>query len=128
VARDYIERHLHDPRLASGRVAAVLGVSVRHLGRIFEPAGVTPARYITERRLQRAHQQLTGGSAAGTTIADIAYRWGFSSQAHFTRLFRARFGRTPTDARAAARAPRRDRGPGRTGHPALIGRPARARK
>lgn len=101
VARDYIERHLHDPRLASGRVAAALGVSVRHLGRIFEPAGVTPARYITERRLQRAHQQLTGGSAAGTTIADIAYRWGFSSQAHFTRLFRARFGRTPTDARAA---------------------------
>jgi AraC-like DNA-binding protein len=53
-----------------------------------------------QRRLQRAHQQVTGGSAAGTTIADIAYRCGFSSQAHFTRLFRARFGRTPTGARA----------------------------
>lgn len=103
VAKDHIERHLHDPRLDPGRVAGVLGVSVRHLGRIFEPTGTTPSRYITERRLQRAREQLVSGAAAGATIADIAYRWGFSSQAHFARLFRARFGCTPTEARAQAR-------------------------
>ncbi|MBO2464879.1 helix-turn-helix domain-containing protein [Actinomadura violacea] len=101
VAGDYIERHLHDASLSPGEVARVLGVSVRHLGRIFEAAGTTPSRHILERRLQRAHTELTGGGMpARTTIADVAHRWGFASQAHFTRHFRARFGTTPSEARA----------------------------
>lgn len=100
VAEDYIERHLHDACLTPGQVAGVMGVSVRHLGRIFEAAGTTPSRHILERRLQRAHDELASPDAAATTIADVAYRWGFSSQAHFARLFRTRFGRTPTEARA----------------------------
>ncbi|GLZ15604.1 transcriptional regulator [Actinomadura sp. NBRC 104425] len=100
VAEDYIERHLHDPRLTPSQIAGVLGVSVRHLGRVFEPTGTTPSRYITERRLRRAYEQLTGSDTAGTTIADVAYRWGFSSQAHFARLFRTRYGCTPSEARA----------------------------
>ncbi|WUH97945.1 helix-turn-helix domain-containing protein [Spirillospora sp. NBC_00431] len=103
VAEDYIDRHLHDACLTPGQVAGVMGVSVRHLGRIFESAGTTPSRHILERRLQRAHDDLTAPGAAGTTIADIAYRWGFSSQAHFARHFRARFGRTPTETRATPR-------------------------
>ncbi|MFD0902112.1 helix-turn-helix domain-containing protein [Actinomadura sediminis] len=102
LAQDHIERNLHDPGLTPGRVAAVLGVSARHLGRIFESAGTTPSRHILERRLQRAHGELTGPGAAGRTIADVAYRWGFSSQAHFARAFRARFGRTPSETRAFA--------------------------
>ncbi|MES9603980.1 helix-turn-helix domain-containing protein [Actinomadura sp. NPDC000929] len=81
----------------------MLGVSVRHLGRIFETAGTTPARHILERRLQRARDELASPAAARTTIADVAYRWGFSSQAHFARRFRARFGLTPSEARAASR-------------------------
>ncbi|GAA4241555.1 helix-turn-helix domain-containing protein [Actinomadura meridiana] len=104
VAEDYIERHLHDPCLTPGQVAGVMGVSVRHLGRIFESAGSTPARHILERRLQHAHDDLTAPGAADTTIADIAYRRGFSSQAHFARHFRARFGRTPSETRAGGTA------------------------
>ncbi|WP_043633445.1 helix-turn-helix domain-containing protein [Nonomuraea candida] len=100
VAEDYIERHLHDPCLGAAQVAGVMGVSVRHLARIFEPSGTTPARHIMERRLTRAYEALTGPGAAATTIADVAHRWGFSSQAHFARLFRARFGLTPSEARA----------------------------
>ncbi|MGW1674133.1 helix-turn-helix domain-containing protein [Streptomyces sp. NPDC002324] len=101
VAQDYIDRHLHDPALASAQVAGVMGISVRHLGRIFEPTGRSPARHITERRLTGAHRELTGPGAEETTIADVAHRWGFSSQAHFARLFRSRFGLTPSEARAA---------------------------
>ncbi|MFC4056357.1 helix-turn-helix domain-containing protein [Actinomadura syzygii] len=100
VAKDYIERHLHDICLTPGQVAGVMAVSSRHLGRIFESAGTTPAKYILERRLQRAHDELTAPGAADTTIADVAYRWGFSSQALFARHFRARFGRTPSETRA----------------------------
>ena len=116
VAKDYIDRHLHDPALTPGQVAGVMGVSARHLGRIFEAAGTTPSRHILERRLQRAHADLTAPGASGTTIADVAYRWGFSSQSHFARHFRARFGRTASEARAdglSGPGSRADGSPGR---------------
>ncbi|MFC6672241.1 helix-turn-helix domain-containing protein [Marinobacterium aestuariivivens] len=35
--------------------------------------------------------------------AEIAYRWGFADQAQFCRAFKARFGCTAREARAAAR-------------------------
>ncbi|MET7736780.1 helix-turn-helix domain-containing protein [Streptomyces sp. NPDC005402] len=102
VAEDYIDRHLHDPGLGAAQVAGVMDISVRHLGRIFELTGTSPARHIVERRLVRAYQELTGPGARETRIADVAHRWGFSSQAHFARLFRSRFGLTPSEARAEA--------------------------
>ncbi|MCX4862018.1 helix-turn-helix domain-containing protein [Streptomyces canus] len=102
VAEDYIDRHLHDPGLGAPQVAGVMGISVRHLGRIFESTGRSPARHITERRLVEAHRELTRPGAQETRIADVAHRWGFSSQAHFARLFRSRFGLTPSEARAEA--------------------------
>ncbi len=103
-AKEHIERRLHDPRLDAAEVAGVLGISVRHLARAFETAGTTPTRHILERRLQRANAQLTAPRAEETRIADVAYRWGFSSQAHFARAFHHRFGRTPSEARSGAAA------------------------
>jgi AraC-like DNA-binding protein len=97
VAKDYIDRNLHDPGLSTRRVADSLGISVRHLSRVFKPEGLTPARYILDRRLTRA--QLRDPASHRTTIADIAHRWGFTSQAHFTRTFRGRFDQTPGEAR-----------------------------
>jgi AraC-like DNA-binding protein len=37
------------------------------------------------------------------SIAEIAYQWGYGDQAQFSRNYRSRFGRTPSDARAACR-------------------------
>ncbi|WP_371583642.1 helix-turn-helix domain-containing protein [Streptomyces sp. NBC_01314] len=102
VAEDYMDRHLHDPGLGAAQVAGVMGISVRHLGRIFESTGRSPARHITERRLVGAHRELTGPGGRETRIADVAHRWGFSSQAHFARLFRSRFDLTPSEARTEA--------------------------
>ncbi|MFJ4206620.1 helix-turn-helix domain-containing protein [Streptomyces sviceus] len=102
VAESYIDRHLHDPGLGPAQVAGFMGISVRHLGRIFESTGRTPARHITERRLVEAHQELIGPGARETKISDVAHRWGFSSQAHFARLFRSRFDITASEARAEA--------------------------
>ncbi|MFI7705405.1 hypothetical protein [Nonomuraea sp. NPDC049480] len=63
VAEDYIERQLHDPCLGAAQVAGVLGISVRHLARIFGSTGRSPTRHIMERRLVRAHRELTGPGA-----------------------------------------------------------------
>jgi AraC-like DNA-binding protein len=99
VAKDYVERHLADPGLSAGRVAEAIGVSSRHLSRVFRPTGVSPARHILERRLDSAGEELADPRLGHLTIADVAHRWGFTSQAHFTRVFRSRFGRTPGEAR-----------------------------
>ncbi|MFJ8113597.1 helix-turn-helix domain-containing protein [Streptomyces sp. NPDC096132] len=102
MARDHIDRHLSDPGLSAERVAEALGVSPRHLSRIFQHSGVTPARHILDRRLARAREQLTDPVSRHLTIAAIAHHWGFASQAHFTRVFRDHFGHTPGEVRSGA--------------------------
>lgn len=99
LARDYIERHLSDPGLSAERVAEAVGVSARHLSRVFREAGVGPARHILDRRLAEARDELADPGRGHLTVADIAHRWGFASQAHFTRVFRARYDRTPGETR-----------------------------
>lgn len=108
LARDHIDRHLADPRLCAAHVAAALGISTRQLSRDFRRAGLSPSRHILERRLERARQQLSDPASARLTVADIAHRWGFASQPHFTRVFREHFGRTPGE----LRPPRPARGGG----------------
>jgi AraC-like DNA-binding protein len=107
VAKEHIERRLHDSRLDADEVAGVLGISGRQLARVFQTAGTTPSRYILEQRLQRANAELGAPYAKETRIADVAYRWGFSSQAHFTRTFHKRFGHTPSEARGERGGPGR---------------------
>ncbi|GAB3475879.1 helix-turn-helix domain-containing protein [Amycolatopsis cihanbeyliensis] len=99
LAKDFIERRLTDPALCAGQVAAQLGISARHLSRVFAPEEVTPARYILLRRLAKAAEQLADPGSRDSTVADIAYHWGFASQAHFTRVFRDQYGHTPGETR-----------------------------
>lgn len=97
----YIERRLRDPRLSVNDVAAHVGVSERHLSRIFAEKGAGPARVILEMRLELAHRLL--GSSGAPSVGEVAQNSGFSSHAHFTRVFRERFEETPTQVRARAR-------------------------
>jgi AraC-like DNA-binding protein len=100
-AKAWIAEHLQEPGLCTDRVAGAVAVTPRHLNRAFATEGTTVAQYIQGRRLDAARVDLTAASTAGYRIADIACRWGFASQAHFTRLFRERFGCTPSEVRAA---------------------------
>jgi transcriptional regulator GlxA family with amidase domain len=55
--------------------------------------------HVTELRLQRAFVLLTEARRGESRIADIALDAGFSDISHFNRLFRARFGDTPSGVR-----------------------------
>lgn len=98
-AKQYIQQHLDDPVLSCEQVAAAAGVSSRHLARLFAQEGTAPSRYLLEKRLERARQLLASPLGDRLGIAEIAYRTGFSSQAHFARAFKGRFGLTPSEAR-----------------------------
>ncbi|MDX3507794.1 helix-turn-helix domain-containing protein [Streptomyces caniscabiei] len=46
-------------------------MSARHLSRVFRDSGVTPARYILDRRLARAREQLADPGSRHLTVAEI---------------------------------------------------------
>jgi AraC-like DNA-binding protein len=100
-ARRHIEARLDDPRLTPASVCAAVGASRSSLYHLFRHRGGI-ARYIQERRLRRVHAALRD-PAERRGIADLAYAYGFTSAAHFSRAFRGLFGRAPRDVRDAAR-------------------------
>jgi AraC-like DNA-binding protein len=98
-ARCFIDEHLADPLLGPAQIAGAVGISERHLTRVFTEAGEPPGAYVLGRRLERAAGLLADGREGTTPIAAIAARCGFASQAYFARAFKARFGLTPREAR-----------------------------
>lgn len=97
-ARTVMRDFLDDPALGPDLIAGHMGISRARLYRAFNGIGGVHA-IIREMRLRRCFADLSSPAHAGLTIAGIAYRWGFSDPAHFTRAFRARFGMTPGEAR-----------------------------
>lgn len=100
-AKTLIGVHLNDRELTTAFVARTVGVSLRHLNRAFAPENTTLSKYIHDQRLELAREELMGTAVTSPSIADIAAKWGFSSQAHFTRAFRSRFGMAPSQMRSA---------------------------
>jgi AraC-like DNA-binding protein len=96
-----IARHCGDPTLDVDHVANRLGISRRGVQRLLEGTGKSFTEHITERRLDRAHAMLSNPGLSHRRIIDIAFAAGFGDVSHFNRLFRRRFGETPSSARAS---------------------------
>ncbi|HXE91629.1 MAG TPA: AraC family transcriptional regulator [Terriglobales bacterium] len=85
--RDYAQEH----SLTS--LGRAVGMSPYHFARIFrELTGTPPHRRLLEVRLQRAAQRLRDGCP----VTDTCFAVGFSNLSHFIRLFRGRFGTSPS--------------------------------
>jgi AraC-like DNA-binding protein len=95
-----INRSFTEPGLTLAAVALRQGVSPRYLQRLFEESGMSFTARVNEMRLQRAFALLNREHNRGRPISEIAWQAGFSNVSHFNRLFRARFGDTPTGIRA----------------------------
>ncbi|MFP4273717.1 MAG: helix-turn-helix domain-containing protein [Paracoccaceae bacterium] len=93
-----IRDNLANPALSPEMVAQACGISKRYLHELFRHEDCTVAQRTRERRLIAARDMLE--AQPRRSIAEIAYRFGFSEQAHFSRLFRAAFGETPSGYRA----------------------------
>jgi AraC-like DNA-binding protein len=99
-AHQYIEQHLWDPELSPDSVARAVLVSPRYMQALFRDSGISVSRYVMERRLERAHRDLTEPALAHLSIGDVASRLGFKRLSHFTHVFKNRFGICPRDHRA----------------------------
>ena len=98
----YIEARLKDANLSPKKIAEDNGISVRYLYTLFSGQGMTVSGWVRRRRLLRCRAELNGADTE-TSITEIAYRWGHNDSAHFSRLFKASFGMSPTQYRSSRR-------------------------
>jgi AraC family transcriptional regulator len=94
---DYVEANLHRAILLT-ELAEIAALSPFHFSRAFRKAiGRTPVRYVWSRRVERSKRLLRDRVLP---LAAIAYDCGFSSQSHFTTVFKRETGVTPLRYRA----------------------------
>ena len=100
-----IERDFACPALSAEGIWVTLGITARQVHRLLEETTKTFYEHVLERRLLESHRLLTNRQCGALTVADIARRAGFVDPSYFNRVFRIRFGDTPTGVReTAARA------------------------
>jgi AraC-like DNA-binding protein len=98
----FIDGSLANPELSPAAIAAAHHISERYLYLLFAGQRVTVAGWIRDRRLQHCQQDLADPALRDRPVAAIGTRWGFTSPAHFSRVFRKTFGVTPGQYRQLA--------------------------
>lgn len=103
--RSYVQKVIDDsltqPGLSPVGLASRLNISVRHLYRLFEEQDDSVCRYIQRARLKRSADDLTNPFLRSESITSIAYKWGFTDSAHFSRSFKKQFELSPKDFRSS---------------------------
>jgi AraC-like DNA-binding protein len=92
--KDFIEKNLKFTWLGADRISQELKLSRATLFRHLEEYGGVN-RYILSRRLNKAYSDLSEAQPVRGVVKAIAERWGFSSQAHFSRVFKEEFDVSP---------------------------------
>jgi len=92
---------LSNPDLSPETIAEAVGISKRYLHELFAEVNCTVSQFVREQRLRAARDLMMMPNPG--PMSDIAYRFGFSDRAQFSRLFKAMFGQTPSGYRAARR-------------------------
>ena len=87
----YIESHLTESTLSPVEIAAALGISVRHVHRVFSSRGSTVADWIRTQRLQHCRRDLCDQRLQAKSITEIAFYWGFNDSAHFSHAFKKEY-------------------------------------
>jgi AraC-like DNA-binding protein len=97
-ALDYIEAHLSE-RITMPDIAKNVHMSVRAIQQGFRAElGTTPMLYLRDRRLERAHEDLTDALPSdGVTVTDVAERWGLPHLGSFAVMYKKRWGESPSE-------------------------------
>ncbi|MGD7707349.1 helix-turn-helix domain-containing protein [Microlunatus sp. Y2014] len=98
---DVLTDRARDPELAMAGVAGDVGLSPSQFTRRFVAVhGVTPLRYVTERRIDHARTLLID---TDRTVTQIAAACGYRSVHYFSRAFKREVGQSPQLYRSAGR-------------------------
>lgn len=96
-ALQYLSAHYCDPALTNRVLAARANISEVYFRRRFKAQlGVSPKQYVLSLRLRKAKRLLAEGWQSITGVAEAC---GFEDIAHFSRVFKGRYGLTPSEYR-----------------------------
>jgi AraC-like DNA-binding protein len=95
--KNTILTHLSDPELSISQVAAAVGISPRYASDLMADEQTSFRSYVQTQRLERCKRDLSDPAHAARHIGDIAFAWGFNDLAHFSRIFKQRFGASPRE-------------------------------
>lgn len=91
----YIEENYHNPNISNRYLADLCNISEVYFRKLFKKHyKTTPKHFITDMRIRKAEQLLSGG---GLKICAISESCGFSNQYHFSRIFKEKNGLTPSE-------------------------------
>jgi two-component system, response regulator YesN len=97
---ELIEKQYSDPNLCLNQIAEQLDMSSIYVSRVYKQQTLTAiVDVINDLRLEKAKEHL---EQSDSSIADIAERTGYTSSSYFHRMFKKRFGVTPSEYRKAA--------------------------
>jgi len=92
---EFIEMNLADPNLSYAKVAESCGISTRYLRHILKANGKSYSELLWRSRLPKARDLLISSATRNYSIREVAFMSGFKSAAHFSRRFKATYGRPP---------------------------------
>jgi len=101
VKRD-IDRNLAEASLSVDALALRHSCTSRSIQRLFEAEGTTLTEYVLAQRLGRAYRLLADPRRRAGKISAVAFDCGFGDVSYFNRMFRRRYGASPSDVRAQA--------------------------
>lgn len=91
---EWLEVHYANPDTGIEQMAAVLGVTPRHMNTLYQHAfGLSPYAYLIMMRLRKSKEMLI--SNRSQAIKEIAAQVGFRDASHFIASFRKQIGFTP---------------------------------
>ena len=95
-AEEYI-RSAATGEITMDDIVKAAGVSERTLFYGFKRwRKTTPMAYVWDVRLEYARKELKNGRRTGGTVSQASINAGFSTFSHFTKLYKARYGETPS--------------------------------
>ena len=100
--RSDILQELGREDLSTELIAARHGISPRDVRKLFEHDGASFSAFVLAERLAKVQRMLGDRRYAHLNIAQIVHESGFGDVSYFNRVFRRRFGATPSDVREEA--------------------------
>lgn len=94
-----ITAHITDCELSISQVALRQGISPQYIRALFHSEETTFADYVTGLRLEQIYRFLCNPLHLDRSISTLALDMGFNNISWFNRIFKQRFGLTPTEVR-----------------------------
>jgi AraC family transcriptional regulator of arabinose operon len=92
--KSFIERNVTE-QLTLKEIAASVGLSVSRASQLFSNhVGQSIIDYAIEVRLAMAQERMRSGDMS---LQEVSYLCGFANYTHFNRLFKSRFGMSPSN-------------------------------